>query len=497
MKTLVASLLLLLGSMLFRCLGQDVVITNEYWIEPNTNGLNMGTIGNPFFGNTQIAFDTVMSNLVYYSGGHVVIHLLPGTYRTAGYSAYYIGPYTTISGSSMETTIVQFALTNQLAGVLVGVNGAGNITIENLTVDCNGQNNYKINGVYLTGSFETVKRVKVINSIGNQNNGWEAFPVCMDETFGPTKDLIVEDCVVSNCLGNYGDAFAVAGGNSCILNCRAYLPSGLGLTNGWWAGINCAGFNNTKIIGNHIEGGVYGFYMDTYPGDGILLEGNTFHGQNYGIQFNNGSPLTNILVIGNIIQLGTNVAYYPNGGIALSGNTNAYSVQISQNIVEGNNTGRQDASLYIGGVIGGSIMDNTLDNRLGVIAWNSTNLWMYDNVDQYGNYAAFSTYTGWLSPTSPPNPVKVTQTSASTYNVSANNYFIGVQTTACTITLPNAQNVGSGKTYLIQDEGNSTTSIVINPQSGQLINGQTSESITQKYGEITLISDGSSNWYAH
>jgi len=171
----VAGILLMVG-IICKCLGQGVVITNEYWIEPNTNGLNQGTLANPYFGNNQATFDKIFSNLV--TRGYVVVHLVAGTYQTAGLLSYVIGPYTTVSGSAMDSTIVRFALTNKsYQGVLVGGYTASHVTIENLTVDANGQSNNFADGVDLTGDFGTIRRVKVINPIGNGTA--ESFPLAL------------------------------------------------------------------------------------------------------------------------------------------------------------------------------------------------------------------------------------------------------------------------------------------------------------------------------
>jgi len=64
--------LLLMGITSFMCLGQGVVIPDEYWIEPNTKGLDSGTAKDPFYGNSQASFDRVMSALV--TKGNVVVH---------------------------------------------------------------------------------------------------------------------------------------------------------------------------------------------------------------------------------------------------------------------------------------------------------------------------------------------------------------------------------------------------------------------------------------
>lgn len=489
MKTIIARTLKMVAGILlatnvsFACMGQGVEITNEYWIEPSTNGLNLGTLDNPFWGNNQATFDFVMSNLV--TRGNVVVHLVTGTYQTAGPYGYLIGPSTTIIGSGMDATIVHFALTGK---AIEGVWQANqdHITIQDLTIDCNGSNNILSFGPNLGGNFETVKRVKVVNAIGN---AYESFGIAVG-SFG-THDLVIEDCVVTNCLGTYGDAFTATGGNSCVLNCRAYLPVGS------WAGINCAGFHDAKIIGNHVDGGIVAFYMDTAPGDGILLQGNTFNRQNEGIQFNNGSVLTNILIIGNIIHLGTNVATFPNHGICFSGSTNVYSVQISHNIVVGNNTGRGDDSLNIEGIKGGIVSANSLDNRLAINVWNSTNVWMFDNVDQYGNYAAFTAGSQHQMPVGLSNPVNRIETTAN-YTASLNDYYIGALCIngVVTITLPNAQTAGSGKTYVIQSENPIKVNVIVSAYP-QTINGNYYFVLTNAFQGCSVVSDGNSKWYAH
>jgi hypothetical protein len=312
-----------------------------------------------------------------------------------------------------------------------------------------------------------------------------------------SKDEVAEDCVVSNCLGDYGDAFAVTGGNACILNCRAYLP----YLSYSWVGINCAGFNNTKIIGNEINGGSAGFYMDTGSADTILMEGNTFENVRYGIDFNNGYPITNIMILGNEIHLATN-SYNPstpNIGITVTYGPNAYSVNICNNIIVGNNTGAGEASLLLGQITGGIVANNMLDNRLVVrVQTDITNIWIFNNVDQNGSYAVFNSTAGYSPQTSPPNPVKRIDVT-SNYTITLNDYFIGIPpaSSPLMITLPSAQQAGSGKTYIIQKENGSGGTVAVLPQSGQSINGTAGIAITSAYGALTVISDGNSSWYAH
>lgn len=82
------------------------------------------------------------------------------------------------------------------------------------------------------------------------------------------------------------------------------------------------------------------------------------------------------------------------------------------------------------------------------------------------------------------------------YAMSATDDYVGCTANSITVTLPLAS-VGNGKRVIIKDEsGTATTGTISIARSGSdLIDGQTSESLTTNYESITLVSDGVSKWF--
>ena len=77
------------------------------------------------------------------------------------------------------------------------------------------------------------------------------------------------------------------------------------------------------------------------------------------------------------------------------------------------------------------------------------------------------------------------------YTVSPNDYYIGCSS-GITVFLPQGSTLSSGKTYVIKDEAGtaSVNHITIQPYSGNLIDGQTSETLAVNYISITLLWTG-------
>lgn len=82
------------------------------------------------------------------------------------------------------------------------------------------------------------------------------------------------------------------------------------------------------------------------------------------------------------------------------------------------------------------------------------------------------------------------------YIMLATDDYVGCTANSITITLPLAS-IGNGKRVIIKDEsGTATTGTISIARSGSdLIDGQTSESLTTNYESITLVSDGVSKWF--
>ena len=89
-----------------------------------------------------------------------------------------------------------------------------------------------------------------------------------------------------------------------------------------------------------------------------------------------------------------------------------------------------------------------------------------------------------------------TQTNiSSNYTALVTDYYIGVNGTNVTITLPLGTSVVQGKTYVIKDESGQITSntayrVTIATSGGNLIDGQTSITMTQSYTALTVFWTG-------
>lgn len=81
---------------------------------------------------------------------------------------------------------------------------------------------------------------------------------------------------------------------------------------------------------------------------------------------------------------------------------------------------------------------------------------------------------------------------SSNYSALATDYYIGVNGTNVTITLPLGPSVVQGKTYIIKDESGLITSntayrVTIATTSPNTIDGQSSITVTQSYTALTIM----------
>jgi len=81
------------------------------------------------------------------------------------------------------------------------------------------------------------------------------------------------------------------------------------------------------------------------------------------------------------------------------------------------------------------------------------------------------------------------------YTALVTDYYIGVNGMNVTITLPPGTSVVNGKTYVIKDESgqitsNTAYSVTIATSGGNLIDGQTSITMTQSYTALTVFWTG-------
>ena len=90
---------------------------------------------------------------------------------------------------------------------------------------------------------------------------------------------------------------------------------------------------------------------------------------------------------------------------------------------------------------------------------------------------------------------------ASNYSVLKSDYYIGINTASpsaiITASLPNANTLNDGQTFVFKDEGGSSNAynIVISASSGQTIDNQNKVILESPYSSLTIYSDGSSKFF--
>lgn len=100
------------------------------------------------------------------------------------------------------------------------------------------------------------------------------------------------------------------------------------------------------------------------------------------------------------------------------------------------------------------------------------------------------------------NKASVTRiTKTANYVVAATDDYIGCDSatpaTSFTLTLPDASTAYSGKRLIIKDEGGLCTSynIIVNAVGGQAIDGSSSYTLNSNYESVTLICNGTDEWF--
>ena len=110
--------------------------------------------------------------------------------------------------------------------------------------------------------------------------------------------------------------------------------------------------------------------------------------------------------------------------------------------------------------------------------------------------------TDGASLASTPGSASIFETTNVTSNITISNsdtfvYLIVDTSVARTITLPLAAGVSNGRAYIIKDSsGNTeTANITIATQGADVIDGESSQTLSSNYASWMVIGDGSSKWY--
>ena len=310
------------------------------------------------------------------------VHLLAGTYQTYGTGAWNIQSGQKILGSGIDNTIVKLVG----GGCTMGVAGNtiySNIVVADLTVDAGYVGNgISRDGIYLAGSFNTIRNVKVIN-FGATAGYAEAYGIlisyCPEMGTNNCEGNLVENCEIGQLLGTGGyDGIFFQGGS-----------------NNWVGGI---------IRNNHTSSTIRGSWMCN-----TLIEGNTINAAFAlnGVAFFASDGLTNIMVAHNVFENCENSIYieYATGqNISFCYNTTTisygdwaimlYNCGLSDILIVGNYFGCEDiygtgplpgSLLYVphGSTISGMIANNMVDASLSARPQTGVN--MVFNYDLQGN----------------------------------------------------------------------------------------------------------------
>ena len=323
-----------------------IVSASEIWLSP-TNSLSSintlsysgtGTRTNPYYGD----FDYLMGHFV---SANSKVHLGSGVFWTKGVNGlntneFLIPTGVTIEGAGEAFTTVRRA-TNFApyvqANVYVLVSTSSNVTVGNLTVDCNAFDFYSrkwsnsIGGINLGASGETIEHVTDINGLGFRYSP-EGFQLAVGN-YGQSSNRVLY-CTVSNFLGTYGDGIAPVG--DCLIEGnQIYLPQQpAGVLSYPLFGINVvASSQGSLVIGNHVYGGGDGFHNDTGGDTNLVIANNVFENVCQAVALTGDSrPYDSVKISHNLMLMQTNYTiYHEQMFMVLIGTTR--DGQTNQNIV--------------------------------------------------------------------------------------------------------------------------------------------------------------------
>ncbi len=278
--------------------------TQHVWIAVRTDGLpGSGTQADPYDGSTAAKFDALMNN--FQGTSNLGVHLTgSGPFRTDAHHMWYVGPGWTISGDGMDNTTVQLggnvAAVRQVACLFSNPNtNTDNVTIANLTVDCNwaelsttadvgtsGEKKITTGAISLWGSNNLVDHVRSINTYGSWANKLEHFAMFIaGPRTGDGTNNTIQFCRAESPQGNNGNPFALAGWvntipyrlitNSKVISCTA-VGNNDGLSDGFTSGgVNLANVKDCIIDGNTFTDCLGAAYIDTGSVDGLQVTNNT------------------------------------------------------------------------------------------------------------------------------------------------------------------------------------------------------------------------------
>jgi hypothetical protein len=385
----------------------------EVWISATTNADLVRVEdwhGNPYYTNLDDAIGGYSSNTDFKLSG--------GTFKTAGSIEFgfaggiHLKQGDTIEGDGEHATTIQWSTNVLMPDRYIDViySPADEVTIKNLTIDCNGYSTnfaQKVNGLVLQGNYETADNVAVINALGQQP--CEAWGIFMGTSYDSVGNRIL-NCVFSDPHGNYCKAFMCVG-QMQIRGFQIYQPLVTNAATASSGGINFAYANNDVISDGYIFGGDSAFYGDTGNFTNILVSdvicdqclSGFYIGQSGGMGGCNNIKFNNDIFVANpcyffgqrgqirIDNLNTN--FCPDIGISIIGCSFRFPGDQAPKQIDGNQNAISLRTAALPGCssnfIGAIIEGNHIDRRLPSAATGLGNV-VTNNLDLNGQ-----PYTNW------------------------------------------------------------------------------------------------------
>ncbi len=377
--------------------------TQQIWLALRTDGLpGSGTQVDPFDASTASKFDQILFNYRY--ALNLYVHLMgAGPFQTDVRHAWFVQPGWILSGDGIDITTLQ--LVGNVSGMHYTVLAISsnsnvttdNVTIENLTVDCNwlelsltadaglnGEKNITTGAVALWGNNNLIDHVRSINTYGSWANGMEQFAILLG---GPRSangtNNVMQFCRAEQPQGNYGNPFALAGWvntaphylitNSKVVGCNAVGNNDGGNTGFTSGGVNLANLQDCVVDSNTFIDCYGAAYIDTGSLDGLQVTNNTVVRGWCGVGLDSTVyPKQNVTISGNNISVQNRVTGGGSYGI-FAGYATTTNLTVTNNVILFDPTGKGMSQFW---GISASLLNNaTITNNTVPLAtggaWNS------------------------------------------------------------------------------------------------------------------------------
>lgn len=205
----------------------------------------------------------------------------------------------TVRGSGIDVTVlaVETDVATDFQYALYGAASIDDVTIEDMTIDCNWANNFaaneKTHAVRLQGDNCTIRRVHAKNFGGDLNNSQESFPLSIANNDGVTAVMngLIENCRVTDPVAGSGNSAPYATGlmiqgSGFIRNNYVNIP---GASNCFGVALSLRFDNQLWIENNYFDQCFAGANGDSFTGNRFVLRRNIFDRCNRGILLNYGA----------------------------------------------------------------------------------------------------------------------------------------------------------------------------------------------------------------